>query len=1235
MKQTFFNHLFLISVFLYPLAGFSQVIVTLTVDSGSVATTCTDPIGAPEPTWRVNINGEGWVTYPQSVICFQNPPFLQYSATYFCAAQMPASINVCFRAFENDGFVCNIIETCPETVCQDFNIPAPGSSTSYTLSLPAGASSTGQVNFTIATSGSYAPAANDLICNAIDLGTLDTNGSIGDSSLSQFHNYCATGTGDLNMLPAFTIEQAVWFTFLTGPNPSAINMLHLVSDPEQMGDSIDLEVAVYRSNDGTCNNGSMTLHSFAHNLSSNDVHARVDCLQPNTRYYIEVDGRNVLNQEGYFGLQLDNLGFLPSADLICNAYDFGMIPDGGMATTGMTQNNTCATHTGYPSATAFVIQQSVWFRFIPPPSGHVIIEGISEAAGGLDPVDMQLAVYRSVNNMCSSSLIQIQSQYQSGNFNETIELTCLQQNRPYWILMDGSATDVDGNFEIRISDGGYLPPQSITLLQDTICFGESITIGTSIYNSTDTIFEVLDAWNGCDSVVAGFLYVRPQIQTVTDVTLCFGESLTVGNNTYSSSAVISDTLTSWSGCDSLVSVNLTVWPQNMTFLEDTICTGDFITVGTQVYNSSGPIFETLTDHRGCDSIVTGSLYVIPPIQTVINQTLCAGQSFAVGNQSFNATGNFTIILPSYQGCDSTILLQLNVLPPVIASIAQIQIATDWGSADAVAVAQATGGSGTYTFAWSTGQSTAQVSGLTGGADYCVTATDSFGCLDTACFFAAFNVVFSIPASGDQLTCHGDTDGQLSFTTSNGPGPFFYQWHNEDNSINGSGNFPAAGDLTSINGLPAGIYTVLINNAWYSTQAQVAISEPDPLVVDLLTQSDVSCVGLCDGSLSVSAGGGTPAYQYAWSNGIAIAENVNICAGNYTMLVTDANGCQVTAAYAVLEPALPVQVNIVIADSISCFGGNDGILQAIATGGSGDYQYIWSNNDTTETASGIVSSFYLVTVTDSEGCFHSASFLMPQPPSIDFDYQTQDIDCKLNPTGSILVESVSGGTPGYEIAIDGLPVFQDMLAGLDAGLHEIEVTDQNGCSETDEFLIQDFSHILVEAGNEQLILLGEEAILSAQSSSTDVVWTWTPADNLSCPDCPTSNAYLLDDTWFTVTVMDTVTGCTALDQLLVRVKKDREVFIPNVFSPNNDGINDVLMIFGKPGVSRIRRFAVFDRIGEQVFLQQEFQPDDPQYGWDGTFRGRMMTPGVFVWLAEIEYIDGAVQLFKGDATLVGN
>ena len=112
------------------------------------------------------------------------------------------------------------------------------------------------------------------------------------------------------------------------------------------------------------------------------------------------------------------------------------------------------------------------------------------------------------------------------------------------------------------------------------------------------------------------------------------------------------------------------------------------------------------------------------------------------------------------------------------------------------------------------------------------------------------------------------------------------------------------------------------------------------------------------------------------------------------------------------------------------------------------------------------------------------------------------------------------------------------------------------------------------------------------------------------------------------------GCTAVDDILIRVNKNRDVYIPNGFSPNGDGVNDFFTIYGKEEqITKVHTFQVFSRWGEPVFLaRQDFEINRGNHGWDGTHRGEELNPAVFVYFVEVEFIDGTIELFKVDVTL---
>ena len=111
------------------------------------------------------------------------------------------------------------------------------------------------------------------------------------------------------------------------------------------------------------------------------------------------------------------------------------------------------------------------------------------------------------------------------------------------------------------------------------------------------------------------------------------------------------------------------------------------------------------------------------------------------------------------------------------------------------------------------------------------------------------------------------------------------------------------------------------------------------------------------------------------------------------------------------------------------------------------------------------------------------------------------------------------------------------------------------------------------------------------------------------------------------------GCTATDEVIIRVIKDRPYFVPNVFSPNNDGTNDGFTVFGGPGLELIEKLQVFSRWGELVFETNNILPNNESAGWDGKFNGELVNPGVFVYLAQLRFVDEEIVEVKGDVTVI--
>ncbi len=527
-KNTYMNwgnlykFLFLCAVVAISTQAAAQVRLRVTVNSGSSGTQCTDNFlgGAPDPQWRVEIGGQGFTTYPRSGICFTNPPNTQFDETYLCPSDYPGTMQVCFRALEDDGTACVINGDCEVTLCQNFTVPAPGTSATYTLTIPNNGSnrSWGTVNFTLQATGAFTlPGfANDQICNAIDLGALASGGSVGNNGLSNFGNFCAGNAGEPNP-PNWNNEQGVWFRFTTSANPSSVIRIDATNDPQGRGDQIDLQLALYSSSNGTCT-GALTRIASEHDIPLYAEEMSVECLLPNTTYFLLIDGADngiFGGQEGFFGLQIFDGGIRQAGDFICDAEFLGTVPAGGqVGTPNLSRSNVCATNTNDPNPGVWNPVQSVWFSFIAPPSGNAIIFAESDlpAPFGTDAVDLQLAVYSTNNNNCSGALTYLEGSYNILGFNEELNVRCLEPGRIYWILVNGSGLNREGIFDIRVSDGG-IPPAPNDQICDAIPLGQPApngTVGLNDQNNfcANNIFEPIPSNWGNDQGV-WYTFIAP------------------------------------------------------------------------------------------------------------------------------------------------------------------------------------------------------------------------------------------------------------------------------------------------------------------------------------------------------------------------------------------------------------------------------------------------------------------------------------------------------------------------------------------------------------------------------------------------------------------------------------------------------------------------------------------------------------------------------------------------------
>ncbi|MEO6759986.1 MAG: gliding motility-associated C-terminal domain-containing protein, partial [Saprospiraceae bacterium] len=316
--------------------------------------------------------------------------------------------------------------------------------------------------------------------------------------------------------------------------------------------------------------------------------------------------------------------------------------------------------------------------------------------------------------------------------------------------------------------------------------------------------------------------------------------------------------------------------------------------------------------------------------------------------------------------------------------------------------------------------------------------------------------------------------------------------------------------------------------------------------------------------------------------------------------------------------------------INCADSADGSIKTTVTGGTQPYKYVWNNGATTANLTDLGPGSYLVTVTDQNGCSTQATATLIAPEPLFFSLQVAPAAC-----GDAFADAAilaSGGVGPYTAMVDGNPV-SGLTAPVAAGSHILQITDNNGCSADTTLNLSLPPVPTLALPLDTLVQFGESLTIEAQTNLS--VWqslTWQPAaPDSSCRTCLLQTWIPLATQRYSVTIVDTF-GCVATASIRVQVSRKPEIYIPNVFSPDGDGINDVFQISVGPSVSEVSVFRIFDRWGEMVYNWDEPIPAQLWPGWDGHNGGRKVELGVYVYYLKIKLIDGNTEVLSGDLTI---
>ena len=242
-------------------------------------------------------------------------------------------------------------------------------------------------------------------------------------------------------------------------------------------------------------------------------------------------------------------------------------------------------------------------------------------------------------------------------------------------------------------------------------------------------------------------------------------------------------------------------------------------------------------------------------------------------------------------------------------------------------------------------------------------------------------------------------------------------------------------------------------------------------------------------------------------------------------------------------------------------------------------------------------------------------------------------CPEENNGSIIISNIQNGSGTYTLSINGEPVQSDLFFGnLAQGSNAITIMDSYQCETILDAVLVDPVALQIDLGEDVTIKLGESHEVQTQSNLPIETFIWLETEGLNCStDClnPTFNP--IETTTYGLIARDE-NDCVTIDSITITVDKTRNVFIPNAFSPNGDGANDYFTIYGGIDVEEVVSFQIFNRWGDLVFSNKNFQPNDNLIGWNGFFKGKNVNTGVYVYTAEILFKDGLAEKFLGDISV---
>lgn len=826
---------------------------------------------------------------------------------------------------------------------------------------------------------------------------------------------------------------------------------------------------------------------------------------------------------------------------------------------------------------------------------------------------------------------------------------------------DQTGLDVGGDYDVTVTDSEGCTGDTTIFLGDNTAFLASIDsfVNVSCFGGVDGYIRVTTtggtalysyAWTDAVSnpvgenspeltgVPAGKYYV-----TVTDgdsKTADASKTLTEPSSAVAASLVQVINVNCFGDCDGSIDISVTggTAPYSYSW------TGpDGFTDSTQDVDSlcAGFYSVTVTDVNGCTDLIP-SIEVEEPDALFgdidINQgILCYGDQTGIleanpggGTPPYTydwndpasqntkravslPPGTWTVTITDNAGCEiqeSETLLEPTEISITLTSKTNVAC---YGDVDGGSITvNVSGGTGIPAYEWydSLGNFITATKNLidVGPNIYTLIVTDANNCQKNYTDTITEPPALYIDHLDTDVTCNGGNDGAIDITAGGGTPLYSYAWDDG----------PTTEDRT---GITAGDYTVTVTDFKGCTQdSTFTITEPLGMIINYMV-TDATCKDSCNGSIDISVTNGTPPIIINWDHGPTTEDVSGLCAGDYTVTVTDDDGCSVDSTFTVSEPEALVINHAEI--HVSCRESSDGTIDLTVTGGTALYVYSWDDGPVTEDRSALPAGDYTVTVVDDNGCSADSTITITEPSPIVINHTEIDVSCNSGSDGSIDI-TVSGGTAPYTYSWDDGPTSEDRT-GLSAGIYTVDVDDANDCGP-----VASGSIIIVEPDSLYIDSISVTNTFTGQSIGEIKVYALGGTGSLDF-SIDNGDTYQSDSTFtglsagIYVIVVKDANGCTKTTQKEVEeLSPIPEIY--DAFTPNLDGVNDYWNIYYLDLLYPNCIVKVYSTWGTLVFSSNGYP--EP---WDGTKNGTELPAGTYIYVIDLgdgsDPMTGTVNIIK--------